>query len=213
MNARIVYTERLREVDDYLAYLTTSELSPNRPRASIWRVLLAQGVLMLYNLVEATTTACVQDIVGEVRRKGLTYKGASEGMRELHVKHYVRKLNGAGPKASKKIVSDLLEAMAAGTPIPFEWPRLEGNVDLRRMRGLAATAAVPFECSVPGDEIKYVKDKRNSLAHGNESFADVGQDLTVGSLTDKRDECCTALGALVMGVEEFINNASYLRAV
>lgn len=213
MNARNLFSERLREVDDYLAYLQTCEHPSLKPRASIWRVLLAQAVLMLYNLVEATTTACIEDIMSEVRRKSLTFEDAATGMRELHVKHYARRLNAVGPKAAKKIVAELLEAMAANRPLPFEWPRLEGNVDLRRIRDLAKSADVPFTCSVPGHEIKYVKDKRNSLAHGDESFSDVGQDLTVSSLEDKRNECHSALMALVSGTETFLSDARYLRAV
>lgn len=59
--------------------------------------------------------------------------------------------------------------------------------------------------------LKEVKRKRNSLAHGSESFINCGQDMIIGSLTIKLDHTEAILLAVFNGLNNFLNNELYLR--
>jgi hypothetical protein len=53
---------------------------------------------------------------------------------------------------------------------------------------------------------------RNRLAHGAESFAEYGKDLTAAELSRDYERVSALLGSVLNDVEKFINERHYLAA-
>lgn len=60
------------------------------------------------------------------------------------------------------------------------------------------------------DIIKKIKNKRNSLAHGNESFENCGQNIPILSMNESYQHAKNALLALFNGINNYIVKQMYL---
>ena len=57
-----------------------------------------------------------------------------------------------------------------------------------------------------------IKDKRNRLAHGEQTFYDVGKDFSVREIEKFKNETFEYLSDVINKIEEFIENKKYLKA-
>lgn len=57
-----------------------------------------------------------------------------------------------------------------------------------------------------------VRKKRNSLAHGDESFSNCARDLTVSDLENIKDTIFRFLFGIIEGMENYYNKKQYLKS-
>lgn len=55
-----------------------------------------------------------------------------------------------------------------------------------------------------------IKNKRNNLAHGNESFSECGRDYTLENLEEIKDESVEYMRFILTHIKEFIKDKKYL---
>lgn len=59
--------------------------------------------------------------------------------------------------------------------------------------------------------LEKVKKKRNSLAHGDESFSVCARDLTISDLETIKDTVIQFISEIVVGMETYCDEKQYLR--
>jgi len=57
-----------------------------------------------------------------------------------------------------------------------------------------------------------VLKNRNYLAHGNESFANVGRDVTIGDIVQIKNEVVEYLRQILINIENYLDNQEYLHS-
>ena len=60
-----------------------------------------------------------------------------------------------------------------------------------------------------GDRLVTIKDKRNSLAHGDESFVECGRQHTVSELLEMKKEAVKYLRGVLRNIKTYVNNEKY----
>ncbi len=82
-----------------------------------------------------------------------------------------------------------------------------GNLDAQKIRDLADN--IGFNISPDGRNLLEIKIKRNRLAHGEQTFYDVGKDFSVEQLSVFKDETFTYLSDVIEKIELFICDKKY----
>jgi hypothetical protein len=55
-------------------------------------------------------------------------------------------------------------------------------------------------------------EKRNDLAHGNKSFANVGRNVTIGDILQIKEEVVEYLRQILTNIENYLENQEYLHS-
>ena len=60
-----------------------------------------------------------------------------------------------------------------------------------------------------GRHLEEIKDKRNRLAHGEQTFHDIGKNVTYGELRDRKQNIFDYLEDVIKKIEIFIESKNY----
>lgn len=198
------------------------------------KIFKANGFLLLYNLIESTMLNSVVSIFDEIKVKGLSYNDLSEQVKKYWFKYkYKHDENMKLETLYNKfyiIVEDIVKNVTLELIDKLEYG---GSIDAQRIKNLAKSLGVVFvhhgyNKDTHGKALVEIKQKRNSLAHGNESFANVGKDITyygnetvettgivINSFGMKhfKDFTIEHLDKFIDSVETYIANETYKTAV
>jgi hypothetical protein len=182
---------------------------------SLQKVLIANGFLLLYNLIEATTRNAVGTIFNELEDNGIDYTKLSENLKKIFVRHKTSVLKDGTFNASK-LNSDLfnitLEIISEEVVILSKNNlNFSGNLDARKIKKIATNYGFE-EPTVNGDNLLTIKTKRNHLAHGDFSFSEIGKDYSIGDIIDFKNEAYLYLEEFIKNIGDFIVNQEYLAA-
>jgi len=78
-----------------------------------------------------------------------------------------------------------------------------GNLDAREIRNISRK--IGFSEVSNGRNLNEIKNKRNRLAHGEQTFYGVGKDYSLQDLTEFKDETFTFLQEFIDNVKQFMN--------
>jgi hypothetical protein len=226
------FEERLQEIDVYLDLLEHLEqqVAMGAPRIGSsfistqqQKILYSSVFLQLYNLVEATTTWCVDavcsaatsngrwqpsDLADDVRREWV--RSTARTHIELNAEHRLESAVG--------ICNHLIEAL----PLLRLTIERRGNVDDLVIQQIAERLGLQFRLSRAALQgvkqpfkddkgpLALVKDLRNRLAHGSLSFSECGEGLTVPDLRDLKSRTVLYLREVIAGFRAYIDNYEYL---
>lgn len=88
--------------------------------------------------------------------------------------------------------------------------QISGNLDARAIRELLKEHKISFPDQTDKHKMFIVKQKRNQLAHGEESFGDSARDFTVSDLEDFKDEVLVFIGNVIDTMKEYHDDKKYL---
>ena len=173
------------------------------------RILKANGFILLYNLIEATVRKSIDAILNMVRNEGLTYGDLSDKLKTLWINQEVKGkgANSIGQKV-KEMAEDILNNKIL--LLTHECVNISGNIDAQKVRDIARR--VGYNEPKDGAVLKTIKDKRNHLAHGEYTFAEIGKDFSVNELMKYKDETERFLHSVLDNVERYINDKKYKMA-
>lgn len=226
------FEERLQEIDSYLDLLDALErqVQIGPPRlggeaitAQQQKILYSSVYLQLYNLVEATMTWCVEavctaatdkgrwlpgDLADKVRREWI--RSTARTHLELNAEH---RLNSA-----VEIADHLIHAL----PLIQLTIERRGNVDDLVIQSIAERLGLDIKLSrevlrgvkqpIRDDKgpLALVKDLRNRLAHGNLSFSECGDGVTVPDLRELKQRTVQYLREVIAGFRAYIDGHEFL---
>lgn len=176
------------------------------------KILKATVLIMLYNLIEATITKLIREIIHEINSNSLTYNALIDNVKKAWIKIHCRDslLNCKKENFSEKM-HQYVEEMVNGTvvqlnPVPLQ-RMISGNVDSEQIKKICFEYGIKIlkECS----ELDMVKRKRNELAHGESRFSEVGGDITESELQKYKAAVYAHLDLVIKNTEKFLKNQEY----
>lgn len=203
------FEERVLEVDHYfnlLAAIDNEELTvccgtgaqvvPEGSPPSEWgRMLKGAAYLVLYNVVEAFVRRGFEAVYEAIKHDRLCGIHLTQHLRTqwvLQKNRKVKPFNGS-PEVYMKITHEIVQEIEDNTIAQLSRHHLpiSGNLDADAIREVCMAhgidARTPPEAK-GGEGLMMVKNKRNALSHGDESFEECGRDLTATELIQSKDQ-------------------------
>ena len=176
------------------------------------KIIKANGFLLLYNMLEATIRNALQEILYAAESDNLLIETVSLKLKKLWIDYTLNKIRKGNKNTWSKEILDIIEDVIQKQNLTFdkEIINISGNIDVREIVKLADSFGFrTIESGSRGSNIKKIKDNRNSLAHGNRSFADCGKDYTISELLQMKVDTLSYLNDVVENIEDFIINKQY----
>lgn len=148
------------------------------------KIFKANGIMLLYNLIESTILNSVVTIFDEIQMKSLSYSQVTEKIKKYWFKYKYKHDESIKEDSLYNrfytIVEDIITNVALDLIDKLEYG---GSIDARRIKDIADSLGADFvdpayDKDKHGKTLLEIKAKRNLLAHGNESFASIGKNIT-----------------------------------
>jgi hypothetical protein len=224
------FEDRAREVDLYfqlLSALDNDELVVSRgsgpqvvPEGNVpadWDSMLkGSAYLVLYNLVEAFVRRGFQAVFDSIKSDGLIGVELTEVLRKQWVMQRNKRVTAfdGSPRVYMDIALELIGDIIAKNIVRLHRDHLpmSGNLDGETIRELCARHGVDQLTSAAahgGSALTIVRQKRNSLAHGDESFAECGRLTTATQLVTAKDEIVSFMRDILGNMKKFADSKQY----
>jgi hypothetical protein len=224
------FRERLDEVEHYFRMLRAIESSialMGTPRRKVrlpkvlkdelsLKLLKATSFLLLYNLTEATVRDTVEAVWESVGTSGTTPLELKASLRGVWVGAEFRRKDAFSASGStyREATLAILEGAASGTVprVDFKRVGLGGNIDKSTIDDICAGHGIQFRAprnSRAGIDLNDVKGRRNVLAHGEQTFEEVGSRYTVDDLHHMKIRVAAYLRQFVRRVERYVVDRGY----
>lgn len=200
--------------------------------SELTKILKANALLLLYNLIEGTISSVLNEVFGTISRENSEYVHLELPIKRIWLKYKHRSFS-VGPfkqddyilRTIESIINEIvaiqpksISDLEHGSRTVYDYEAyckeisstdISGNLDAREIRKIFKLYGLP-EVNRSCDSMLKVKNKRNSLAHGNESFSQVGSSFTIEELYRMKKEINSFLSHLLDEVEDFLTNKKYL---
>ncbi|UFN51603.1 hypothetical protein LPC08_25400 (plasmid) [Roseomonas sp. OT10] len=229
---RTAFEERLQEIDAHLELLDSIEaqIGAGKPRSGPkvspqqQKILYSTVFLLLYSLVEATATQCVEAVCTAVDGKGWRPHDLSDRVRLEWVRSIARTHEDLVYDRRLTSALEMFEMLVAGSPVAgFKVSGGGGNWDddriekmLKRL-GLQARLTEETKRGVKRHfhegmgTLEFIRHRRNKLAHGNLSFVECAGTFTVSELRKLKEGTAAYLREVVESFATAIAGHEYLR--
>jgi hypothetical protein len=193
------------EMFEIISYIQSSGIENSITKVAMLR---SAFVLLLYNMIESTAFLVFERIH---ERVALEHYGAlGNEMRKIWVDYFF----------SNHKPSDHHTHMEGTLTQSIKLPLLEdfskkvklfsGNLDGNKLNLLLKKYGVQLLTDPGRAKLVVVKNRRNSLAHGEDMFKEACRDLSDSDLSELRDSTFSALDNLIGNVENFLSGKAYL---
>ena len=169
--------------------------------------LKAQTLILLYNLVESTICECLNTIYDAVHDNKLTYVMLTDEMRQAWNKSCKRANIPEKDWTEMEKMNHVVKFRALATNI-------SGSMDIRNIYNVLLQHGCTIDNCKREDyanSFLIVKNKRNSLAHGNISFSECGTNYVLSDIEKMRQDIITFLEKVIESIYKFITDKKYLR--
>jgi len=175
-------------------------------------ILIANAFLILYNLIESTVRNSIVEIYSHVEEEDIAFGKLSEKLQKIWIKKEIAdklKENKFRPETLQDYIFKLAQDILNKETIKLSNVKMDfsGNLDAAKIRELAQK--IGFDEPANGRNLAEIKTKRNRLAHGEQTFYDVGKDFSVKELTDLKDETFNYLINIIDKIESYIFAKKY----
>jgi hypothetical protein len=209
------FEDRRRQVRHYLAIVLAAER-----RAAIGKVskaherrlltLRAGSFLLLYNLIEATIRGAIDAIHDQIVTERVSFELLTLEMRKEVMRRFIL---DATPAKHHTMVEFPIEFVAIALD---QGIKLAGNVDARLIRKLSSvygfSSATSADRTWNGSDLRTVKDKRNALSHGFQSYEDIGRDYPAGELLAITRRSLAYISEILKNISTYLDDQQYMQA-
>jgi hypothetical protein len=225
-----IYKDRIDEIELYFKGIAQlyeklplsgqEEIRPDFYSDDFLKMLKANALLMIYNLVESSIMGGILEIYEELKTQGLSYLAVRDEIQQIWFSfifnqvydkkaHYNSYRNKATEIINSILNDEVIELDRKATDI-------SGNLDADKIRHICEGHGIQFtlatECK-GGIVLTDVKNKRNDLAHGTTSFVECGRDYSVDALIKIKKQTVLFLDGILGGMKEYYDEKKYLLAV
>jgi hypothetical protein len=217
---------RKKEVDEYCNFLEFLEKGDkvrifhknkrkdekNLKITDLQKTLKANLMLLLYNLVESTVRNLLIQIYDELKTKKIDFDILIPTFRKKIIKQLEECNIEELEKGFVMISNDIVT-------IPFHLNQdkilqkmISGNVDAKKIRELGKTfgfSTPTHSQNIHGEDLLKIKNYRNELAHGSQSFNDIGKNLTVPEIIEIKKRTFSYLEQLIKNIETYLQGQKY----
>ncbi|MDK4523072.1 MAE_28990/MAE_18760 family HEPN-like nuclease [Fusobacterium necrophorum] len=229
-----IYTNRKKEVEYFLKILEIYEnkmLENDRSFLELHnnldvtfvdylKILKSSCVLILYNFIESTINSLIKYIYEEFNKENITFERTCIQIRKLYLERLARDCfnKTANHNTYLKLIQNISKEIIEKKVLKLDEKifTVSGNIDGEYINELSKKLGLNFNTkskAIFKDNSFYIgkiKDDRNILAHGEESFIIKGQNYSTNDLKMYFLEICNIFDDLQKAFEEYINNKKYL---
>ena len=217
-----VYNNRKEEIEFYYSVMVDAEDETKDVLNTIdnqlfFRIMKSNFLLMLYNLVEATFTTGMLEIYDKLKQENCTYSSVIDEIQKIWRDYKVKEVyKPDSPLVTytnrvKSIVTDITQ----NTPIALSRSMLgiNGNLNAKQIKDICDKHRIRYRVIDDQLMLEKVKSKRNSLAHGDESFSRCARDLTLNDLKTIKDIVLKFICDILDGMDNYYDGRQYMRQV
>lgn len=183
------------------------------------KILKANALLMIYNLVESTIMGGIIEIYDDLQQQGITYQQVRQEIQDIW---FVFKFNQVFDKNAhynsyREKAIELINSILNGDTLILDRKatNVSGNLDAKKIRQVCNEHGISFNTDPKcrgGLVLSDVMEKRNNLAHGTLSFVECGRDYSVEDLERIKSETILFLQGIVTGMKDYYDRHLYLQA-
>lgn len=220
INTKEIYQERKREIEFYFSVLLDIDSEENSTINTIdnrlfFKIMKSNFLLMLYNIIEATITTGMLEIYEQVKNDKCYYSSLISELQNIWRDYRVKEIYISSSKLKSYIdrVDEIVSTVIHEVPLIFNKNMLNisGNLDAKQIKNICDVHRIRYRVSDDEMSLEKVKKKRNSLAHGEESFSDCARDFTVSDLENIKDKILNFLSEILEGMEKYYEEKQYLK--
>lgn len=212
---------QLDEIGQILEVLREMERRQRDNRRSFYqksRMIAASKAaiyIMFYNSIEAAMRALMLDVRTKMQHEGVPFYQAAEFWRlDAIQSRFLHKM------ASGTNHGNILSAIApmAGAPISWASEDLDrlpfsGNFGQGSAIDLVKDLALgwkPPAGTLGGNDLENIRERRNALAHGLETFYEAGSQITASGLSEILSRVRTFMSSYVLALEHYAQQKKYI---
>lgn len=220
------FQERVIEIEEYLKLLTqlsqpSAQICVDRKRPLVIsniaiKTMKASCFLMLYNLVESSIRGSMAKLYEKMNAEGKQLDCFDLYVKDIWIEQNFRVIEpmSANQSSYRELVRKMINLVIESSPLVLDAKKINisGNLDAKKIRSLFNQHKISINThyrALGGAELKTVKDQRNSLAHGDTSFADCGQQYTVRDIEGIKKQTVTYLRSSLRNVAKYIDRKKY----
>lgn len=203
---------------DLLEDSKQNEIIFDSERINIFR---ASAFLLLYNLVESTVFNSVVSIFDSINSERHNPKLKYFDVIDDIKKYWLDNIYKHDERIKKEtVINTYLEIsnriFSESLLLASNYIKYGGSLDASRIKDTAKLLGISttliedgYRRETHGEALKEVQQKRNWLAHGEKSFAEIGQDYPYSRLNDWKDYIIEHLGKFISSVEHYVDKEQY----
>lgn len=203
-----ILVERGDEIDNYFDYISSVE---DKVDMTVYKILKANVLLMLYNCVEAVVSNSVDSIRTTIHRDTSANFDCLKGeIKKQIIKDIKQNISPDNfVQLCTEISKDIIKLSFKKDTIS------KGNIDREIITSLATIYGFNvrnsnYQETGHGETLTTIKEKRNDLAHGTFSFADIGKEYSILDLRILKDQTIQYLSFVVTEIETYLTDKMYL---
>jgi hypothetical protein len=179
------------------------------------KILKANTLLMIYNLVESTIMEGILEIYEKVKQEGLTYAQVSREIKAIWFSYKFKQVydQQAHYNSYKGKAIEIVNFILDGEVIDLnrKATAISGNLDVKSIKNVFNEHGIVFRANErkSEDALKIVKSQRNSLAHGTLSFVECGRNYSIEDLEKIREEVVIFLGTILEDMKKYYDEKKY----
>ncbi|MGB6537476.1 MAG: MAE_28990/MAE_18760 family HEPN-like nuclease [Xanthobacteraceae bacterium] len=209
------FNDRKRQVRHYLAIVVAAERKAALGKTTITQerrllTLRAGTFLLLYNLIEATTRIAIDAIHDRIVTERVPFTLLNLELRKEVLRRFIV---GADPTKNHTMADFPIEFVAIALD---QGIKLSGNVDAKRIRGLAQcygfSSDTTQEQTWLGADLLTIKSQRNALAHGFQSYEDIGRDYPARELLAISRRSMAYMAEMLRNISTYLDGSGYREA-
>ena len=198
--------------DTRLQYKKKNKIITEKIHTSFKITLISNAFLILYNLIESTVRNSIIEIYTKIKEDEVNYEELSENLKKIWIKQNTDNLKAGNYKLEtlRDHVFDLAKKILDKEIIILLKENIDfsGNLDAQKIREIATD--IGFNISPNGRNLVEIKNKRNRLAHGEQTFYEVGKDFSVNQLCAFKEETFKYLSDVIENIGLFIFDKKYM---
>lgn len=197
--------EKIEDAEVLIAHLRFISQTKNSVKVSA--ILKSSFMLVLYNMIESITTVVFDRIHEEIA--DCNYSKAIPKLRAKYVDYYFAKSTSNDYKKNfDSIVNGDLKLPLLSV-YQSKVQLFSGNIDGRKLNSILSSYGIEPIKNKNRADLKVIKEKRNKIAHGEESFTDSCRIYTIQDLEKYLSSVSKVLKELITVSEVYINSEAY----
>ena len=205
INVKYIFEERKAEIEVYFNFLKNYD--SKKTDEKLFKILKSNLLVMLYNLIESSISNAIEEIHNNINFNAVSFDLLKDNFKSLTIKNVKHFKPGDLVSKINNIATDIVKHT-------FKKDELfSGNVDSRKIKELGVqygfNSNTNFSKTKNGYHLVSIKGKRNDLAHGVFSFAEVGKDYSIEDLKEMKDTTICYISEILDNIEYFLINKEY----
>ena len=161
-------------------------------------LLKSSLLLMVYNAIEGTMSNLLTELFDSVCEKKLPVDKLPEAFQNLIYKYHLKRI-GSKENELKKLYESEKEKICEISYLELS------RLDAREIRKISENIGIQIVNKESDKFLLIVKNKRNSLAHGEKTFVNASQDITLDEIKKNINSVKNYMEYIIEEYEKFID--------